>query len=187
MLLPLSRRAAGTLVGAGFLAGVFCWFFGLDAWRASLSGCSVAAAGWVLLSASSGPSSRHLGWRSGMRARQRGSRSDVAILSRSLRVGWGYVDPDAKERLQSVARLHLLLAEGLDLDRAGQRSEIERRIGAEAYGMLTGRQSRMPTLQEVVSCLDALDSNHYPAPLTRVRRWGPLPAIPVSLRRTSER
>lgn len=190
MLLPLGRRAAWRLLGAGFLVGVICWYFGLDAWRAILSGCSVTAAGWVLSSGSSAPDSRHLGWRSGRRARQRGSRSDVASLSSSLHAGWGYVDPVAQERLQSLARRQLLLVEGLDLDRADQRSAIERRIGAESYGVLTGGQGRMPTLRELISCLDALDatdSTHNPAPQPRARRWGPLPTIPFSLGRARER
>ncbi|MGH2861939.1 MAG: hypothetical protein ACRDLT_10610 [Solirubrobacteraceae bacterium] len=184
MLLLLNCRAAVRLVGAGVLIGVVCWFFGLDAWRASLSGCSVTVAGLVLLSGSSDPDSRDLGWRRSGRARQRGSRSDVASLSSLLHPGWGYVDVVAFERLQSLVRRRLLL-EGLDLDQADQRSAIERRIGPETYGVLAGRQGRVPTLRALISCLDALDetdSTHYPAPQPRARPWGPAAGDPIQPR-----
>jgi hypothetical protein len=188
MLPRFRRRTACRLLAAGFLTGVSCWFFGLDAWRAILSGCSVTAAGLVLSLRSVVPEPRHLAWTPGAPARQRGSRSDVANLSRSLHSGWGYVDLDAQERLQSLVRRRLLLDDGLDLDRADQRSAIERRIGAKSYRLLTQRQDGVPTLRGLISCLDALeatDSAHYSPPRPRLR--DELPTILFSLRRKHAR
>jgi hypothetical protein len=188
MLRMPTRREALRTLGAGLLVAAICWYFGVDVWHALLLGCAITVTALACLAAGSAPDARDLSWRPGKRAGKEGSRNDVAGLSSSLRAGWGFVGLTAERRLREIARRRLAL-EGLDLRNPDDRLAIERRIGRPAYRILIQRQGRRPTLRTLTYCLDmldAIDSNHYPVPQPRSRRWD-LRSIPFTLGRARER
>jgi hypothetical protein len=188
MLRLPSRRELEKVVGAAFLIGVICWYFGVDVWHAILLGCAITVTALALLVGSSATDARDLSWRAGKRPRSEGSRSEIANLSSSLKGDWGFVGLTAERQLQQIARRRLAL-EGLDLSNAQQRSAIESRIGTQAYRVLVNRRGRVPSLLALVKCLDALDAidpSRYPQPQQRARRWA-LPGIPFGLGRAHGR
>jgi hypothetical protein len=151
------RRAVREILGPGVLIAVICWYFGVDVWHAVLLGCAIPVIALALLVGSMARDARDLSWRPGNRGHREGSRTDVANLSSSLRGGWGFVGLTADRQLQQIAQRRLAI-EGLDLNNVEHQSAIERRIGAEAYGVLVSSQGRVPTLGALVNCLDALDA-----------------------------
>jgi hypothetical protein len=183
-----SRRETLQTLGAGLLVAAICWYFGVDVWHAILLGCAITVTALACLAAGSAPDARDLSWRSGKRAGKAGSRNDVSSLSSSLHAGWGLVGLTAERRLHEIARRRLAL-EGLDLQNADQRLAIESRIGAPTYRILMGRKGgrlRLRTLTYCLDAIDAIDSNHYPMPQPRARRWT-LQSIPFTLGRARER
>jgi hypothetical protein len=185
--LPTRREALQTL-GAGVLVAAICWYFGVDVWHAILLGCAITVTALACLAGGSAPDARDLGWRPGKRVGKAGSRNDVASLSSSLHAGWSLVGLTAQRRLYEVARRRLAL-DGLDLQNADDRPAIESRIGAPTYRILMSSKSGRLTLRRLMYCLDmldAIDSNHYPVPQPRSRRWD-RQSIPFTLGRARER
>jgi hypothetical protein len=183
-----SRRETLQTLGAGLLVAAICWYFGVDVWHAILLGCAITVTALACLVAGSAPDARDLSWHPGKRVGKEGSRNDVASLSSSLHAGWSLVGLTAQRRLYEVARRRLAL-EGLDLQNADHQPAIERRIGAPTYQILMRGKSGRLTLRRLMYCLDmldAIDSNHYPVPQPRSRRWD-LRSIPFTLGRARER
>ncbi len=184
---PTQRETIRTLA-AGWSIAAICWYFGVDVWHAILLGCAITVAALAAAVGSSAPDARDLSWRPGKRASREGSRNDVASLSSSLHVGWGFVGLTAERHLNQIARRRLAV-EGLDLRNPDDQPAIERLIGASAYRVLKrgqGRRLRLGRLLYVLNVLDAIDAIHYPAPEPRLRRRNPRP-ISSSLRRASDR
>ncbi len=158
-----SRRETLQTVCIAFAIAAICWYFGVDAWHSILLGAAITVVMLAIAAGSNAPLAEN---RSSGHDRKRagGSRSDVAMLSGSLRVGWGTVGLPAEGRLHKIAVRRLAL-EGLYLDNPAHREPIERRIGTRAYRSLTrstGRGMRLRTLIYCLDVLDTLDHNHYP-------------------------
>ncbi len=159
-----SRRETLQAIGTAFAIAAICWYFGADAWHAILLGCAITVVMLALAVASDAPIADR---RSSERGRKRpdGSRSDVAMLSGSLHVGWGTVGLPAESRLHRIAVRRLAL-EGLYLDNPAHREPIERRIGTRAYRSLTRTSGRGMRLRTLIYCLDVLDTlsdpNYHP-------------------------
>jgi hypothetical protein len=187
MLRLPTRRATIRTLSAGVSIAAICWYFGVDVWHAILLGCAMTVTALAAAAGTSAPDARDLSWHPGKRARNDGSRNDVASLSSSLHVGWGLVGLTAERRLHEIARRRLAL-DGLDLQNADHRLAIERRIGGRAYRILVRGQGRLRlrTLMYCLDTLDAIDSNHYPTRQPRSRRRD-LRSIPSSLGRARER
>jgi hypothetical protein len=189
MLHLSGRRGSGVIVGAGCAIAVICWYFGVNVWHAVMLGCAIMVIALALLVAISGRGAVDFSWRPGKRARRAGSRTEVANLASSLHGGgWSFVGLTAEQQLQHIARRRVAL-EGLDLNNTEHRSAIESRIGVEGYGVLVRSGGRVPTLDALLDCLDALDaidSTHYPVPQPHARRGG-LAGIPFNLGRARER
>ncbi len=160
---PPRRRETFIATGLAVAAAAICWYFGVDVWHSILLGCAITVLILAVAVASSAPipedrTPDHV------RKRADGSRSDVAILSGSLRVGWGTVGLTAERRLHKIAVRRLAL-EGLYLDNPEHRDLIERRIGTRVYRTLTRtnrRGMRRKTLVHCLAVLDALNPNYYP-------------------------
>ena len=185
--LPTRRETIRTLC-AGVLIAAICWYFGVDVWHAILLGCAITVTALAVGAGTSAPDARDLSWRPGERARNDGSRNDVASLSSSLHAGWGLVGLTAERRLHEIARRRLAL-DGLDLQNADHRLAIERRIGGRAYRILARGQTRrlrLRTLRYCLDMLDAIDANHYPTPRPRSQGLD-LQSILTSLGRARER
>ncbi|HTU86256.1 MAG TPA: hypothetical protein VMF57_11830 [Solirubrobacteraceae bacterium] len=153
--LPDRRETIRVLGAAGLIAAI-CWYFGVDVWHAILLGTAITIAGLATIAGTAYPEVRDLSWRSRERTGNKGSRTDVASLSWSLRSGWGLVGRTAEWRLQEIARRRLAL-EGLDLNNPDHGPAIERRIGRPAYKVLTRSHKRRLRRRTLVRCLDALD------------------------------
>lgn len=157
------RRNTLITVGVAALIAAICWYFGVDVWHSILLGCAITVLILAVAMASSAPVPDERTPDHGRR-RADGSRSDVAILSRSLRVGWGTVGLTAERRLHRIA-VHRLALEGLYLDNPEHRELIERRVGTRVYRTLTRtnrRGMRRRTLVHCLGALDALNPNYYP-------------------------
>lgn len=185
--LPSRRETIRTLC-AGVLIAAICWYFGVDVWHAVLLGCAITVTALAVFVGTAAPDARDLSWRTGKRARDDGSRNDVASLSSSLNAGWGLVGLTAEQRLHDIARRRLAL-DGLELQNADHRLAIEGRIGGRAYQTLARRPTRrmrLRTLRYSLDMLDAIDSNHYPTPQPQSRGWD-LQSILTSRGRARER
>ncbi len=158
-----NRRETSMAASLAFVIAAICWYLGVDAWHSILLGCAITVLILAVAIASSAPIPD--GRSSGQeRRRAEGSRSDVAILSGSLRVGWGTVGLTAERRLHRIAVRRLAL-EGLYLDNPEHRELIERRIGTRIYRTLTHTNRRGMRLRTLVHCLDVLDTlnpNYHP-------------------------
>jgi hypothetical protein len=165
-----NRRETIRVLGIAVLLAAICWYLGANVWHSILLGCAITVAWLAGMAGTAYPEIRDLGWRHGDRAANKGSRSDVANLSWSLRNSWGSVGRAAEWRLRQIAR-HRLALEGLDLGNPDDGPAIERRLGRPVYRVLVRTiQKRRLRRRALLYCLDALDAlnpSYYPAPQPR--------------------
>lgn len=184
MNLP-GRREGLQILGIAAAVAVICWYFGVNVLHALMLGAAITVIGFACLIVSVTPQTRDLRWRGRRPPPNKGSRSDVANLSGSLKGSWGLVGRTAERRLWQLTRRRLAL-EGLDLQNPGHREAIEARLGRPMYRTLmrAGKGGlRMRMLSHCLDTLDALNATYYPEPrVSQHRPW--LRLIP---RRTSER
>ncbi len=142
------------LLAIALAIAVLCWFLGADVWHSILFGSALTLLGLLF---SVVPDRGDIGWRGGERRSRDGARNDVAVLSWSLRTGYGRIGNATFWRVQQLAR-HRLATIQLDLNDPADRDQIEHVIGSRAYAVLVPGAGRPPYLRSLLHCLDVLDA-----------------------------
>jgi hypothetical protein len=155
-------------VFAAVIVATACWYFGADVAHSILFGAA-AAIGFAAVYGSSDHVLESTSWRVGEELSRHGTRSDVALLSGSVRGKFGRVNESVLVRARRIASRRLA-PHHVDLSDPADRASIEELIGAGAYKTLTWSTGRRPTTRAIVGCLDALDRLEATPPEPRALR-----------------
>ncbi|GAB3612695.1 hypothetical protein [Humibacter ginsengisoli] len=147
---------AGRTVGAvaaGVVASVVLWFFGVDLGFACAIGFLTIAIG-LAWAAYSGPSA--VRWPFERPTPRPGTRSDVSRLAWGFQMRRGSVREPGFKAVRELAAVRLARF-GLDLSSAGDRDAIVALIGEPSYAALNPVRGVLPSVAQLVGCLDVLD------------------------------
>lgn len=153
----MRRLGRDQLIAAASLTaivvGPLCWLQGAELWLA-IAIAVVASAIVVLCCAL--PRLQAPAWRLPAPEAAPGAREDVQLLGLVVSTLGGRAQPKALERVRAVAH-DRLLPHALDLDSPADRDRVVALIGDPAYVTLHSKVTHMPTQDELLACLDALD------------------------------
>jgi hypothetical protein len=150
---PPRRVRTIVILSLAVVTAAVCWYVGMDVAHAIAIAIVIAAVGvtWIAVPEHEVPEWAEEELRTGD-----GVRFDVMRLSWMLRSRRRTIQTGGLRRAREIAKERLARF-GFDLDNPADRSGIETLIGRGPYATLWPTADRMPRLNELVRCLDALD------------------------------
>ncbi len=153
LFLPPRRVRTIVMLSLSVVTAAICWYVGMDVAHAIAIAMVIAAVGftWIAVPEHALPE-----WAEEELRTADGVRFDVMRLSWMLRSRGRTIQTGGLRRAREIAKERVARF-GLDLDDPADRTGIESLIGQGAYATLWPTADRMPRLNELVRCLDALD------------------------------